>query len=48
MLTYEEAELNRQDRLNEVGEELGCPLCGRENQRRSRRRLAERARAHSG
>jgi ribosomal protein L37AE/L43A len=29
MLTYEEQELNRQDRLNEVGTEPPCPFCRR-------------------
>jgi hypothetical protein len=29
MLTYEEQELNRQERLNEVGTEPPCPLCQR-------------------
>jgi hypothetical protein len=27
MLTYEEQELNRQERLNEVGTEPPCPFC---------------------
>lgn len=29
MLTYEEQEANRQDRLNEVGTEPPCPFCQR-------------------
>ena len=29
MLTYEEQELNRQDRLNEQGTEPRCPFCQR-------------------
>jgi uncharacterized Zn finger protein (UPF0148 family) len=35
MLTIEEAELNRQDRLNEVGTMPACPLCGRPRVQRS-------------
>jgi hypothetical protein len=29
MLTYEDQELNRLDRLSEVGTEPPCPFCGR-------------------
>ena len=35
MLTYEEQELNRQDRLNEVGTLPPCPFCGRLRVQRS-------------
>lgn len=35
MLTYEEQEANRQDRLNEVGTEAPCPWCQRPRVRRS-------------
>lgn len=35
MLTDEERELCRQDRLNEVGSEEPCPLCGRPRVTRS-------------
>lgn len=35
MLTYEQQEANRQDRLNEVGTEPACPFCGRPRVSRS-------------
>ena len=35
MLTYEEQELNRQDRLNEKGTEPPCPFCKRPRVSRS-------------
>ena len=35
MLPYEQAEANRQDRLNEQGTELPCPFCHRARVSRS-------------
>ena len=35
MLTYEDQELNRQERLNEVGTEPPCPFCQRPRMARS-------------